>query len=253
LADIPKLIYPLLHKDTRVINIMNGLIEEDLLSFLRDYEGTKDKDLLTCCTAIYGGMALICSSRPSPGLVEHTYAGLLSAGVAACSSNTKADDEAHRKAYEDLWAPTKVDIDYEPSLLRGRWKKNVWNLPFNGISVAMGGISVDVIVKDPGLRHLAYAVMDETIEIANKDLSNNGYDPSWYLGDHEKKIMMDLSDNMGFYLPSTTLDLQRKRPMEVQYIFRKPLERADRLNISVPHLETLVLEIEARQRINSLF
>lgn len=65
--------------------------------------------------------------------------------------------------------------------------------------------------------------------------------------------MMDLSDNMGFYLPSTTLDLQRRRPMEVRYMFRKPLERADRLNVSAPHLETLVLEIEARQRQHNLF
>lgn len=190
LGDIPKLIYPLLHERTRVINIMNGLIEEDLLSFLREYEGT-DQVELTCCEAIYGGMALICSSKPRPGFIEHTYAGLLSAGVAA--SSTPPDDESHRKAFEDLWAPTKVPIDYEPSLLRGRWKKNVWNLPFNGISVAMGGISVDEIVTDPGLRSLAYTVMDETIEIANEDLSRNGYDSLWYLGDHEASIVNEYS------------------------------------------------------------
>ena len=64
---------------------------------------------------------------------------------------------------------------------------------------------------------------------------------------------MGLSDGMGFYLPSTTLDLQNRRPMEVQYLFRKPLERAHRLGIPAPYLETLVLQIEARQRMHGLF
>jgi hypothetical protein len=30
--------------------------------------------------------------------------------------------------------------------------KNLWNLPFNGISVAMGGINTEEIVSDVGLR-----------------------------------------------------------------------------------------------------
>lgn len=43
----------------------------------------------------------------------------------------------------------------------------MWNLPFNGISVAMGGITVDKIVNDPGLRELAGIIMDETIAVGN--------------------------------------------------------------------------------------
>jgi len=68
----------------------------------------------------------------------------------------------------------------------------------------------------------------------------------------QKEQMMHGSDIMGFYLPSTTIDLQRKRPMEVRYLFRKPLERAQQLRIEAPHLETLVLQIEALQRMHGL-
>jgi 2-dehydropantoate 2-reductase len=252
---IPGLIYPLLNNQTRVLNIMNGLIDDDLLTMLAKYDGQTDPSnhQLTCCAAVYGGMALLCSNRVAPGHIDHSYAGLLSAGVAAAtSSETVASDEHHQAAFEALWHPADVDVVYEPSLLRGRWKKNCWNLPFNGISVAMGGVTIDIVVNDPGLRKLAYTVMDETIRIANEDLKQSGYDETWYLGDAEKKQMMDLSDAMGPYKTSTMLDLVERRPMEVQFLFRKPLERADRLGIQAPHLETLVALIEAYQKMYGL-
>ena len=72
---------------------------------------------------------------------------------------------------------------YETNLRRGRWWKNVWNLPFSGISVAMGGITVDRIVNDPSLRGLAYKVIDETLAVANADLKNRGASPEDMLGD----------------------------------------------------------------------
>ncbi len=196
---IPVLISPLLKPTTRVLVIMNGLVEEDLVQMLKAHMGdtTSGDDRLECCAALFGGMALICSNRLGPGLIDHSYAGLLSGGVAASSESTTKEE--NRKAFEELWEPTKVEIAYESSLLRGRWKKNLWNLPFNGISVAMGGITVDQIVTDPGLRRLSDIVMDETVAVANADLARHGEDPSLYLGAAEKKIMMDLSDNMGPY------------------------------------------------------
>jgi 2-dehydropantoate 2-reductase len=131
--------------------------------------------------------------------------------------------------------------------------QNVWNLPFNGISVAMGGITVDKIVNDPGLRRLADLVMDETIAAANADLASNGIDEAFYLGDKDKKRMFDLSDGMGPYRTSTMIDFVDKNPMEVEYLFRKPVDRAADLGVPVPHLDTLVAQIEAFQRFYKLF
>jgi len=48
------------------------------------------------------------------------------------------------------------------------------------------------------------------------------------------------------------LDLVERRPMEVRYLFRKPLERAERLGVDAPHLETLVKLIEAYQAMYNL-
>jgi 2-dehydropantoate 2-reductase len=71
---IPDLICPLLHHDTRVLVIMNGLVEDDLVCAMNK----AGADFY----ALYGGMALLCSNRLGPGRVEHSYAGFLSGGVA---------------------------------------------------------------------------------------------------------------------------------------------------------------------------
>ena len=263
LEAIPELIFPLLKKDTRVLVVMNGLVEDDLIHALKVRAGEKEyesynefldenDDSIQFCAAVYGGMALVCSNRLTPGHVDHSYAGLLNAGVASFNPD-RTTVEQNQAAFEALFKGTKVDIAFEKSLLRGRWKKNVWNLPFNGISVAMGGITVDKIVGDPGLRWLADTVMDETIAVANADLLRHHEDDSFYLGNAEKKQMMDLSDGMGPYRTSTMIDLTEKRPLEVKYLFRKAIERAKILGIPVPHLETLVVQIEAFQRFDKLF
>ena len=67
----------------------------------------------------------------------------------------------------------------------------------------------------------------------------------------KKKKMWYLSENMGAFNPSTTLDLLAGNPMEVKYIFRKPLDRAKELGIETPVLETLVIQIEATQNAKS--
>ena len=255
---IPDLVIPLLQNDgsSRILVIMNGLIEDDLIQMLQEKTkqeidpNNKNNQVLSCCQALYGGMALICSNRLSPTQISHTYAGLLAAGVATSNSNSKEEDE---EAFRHLFQGSKVPITYEPNLLRGRWKKMVWNLPFNGISVAMGGITVDEIVTHAGLRQLAVAIMDETIATANAELTHvfgaaNDQDSAWIpLGEAEKKQMMDLSDNMGPYKTSTMLDLTHRRSMEVHYLFREPITRADKLGIPVPQLRTVVAMIEAYQ------
>ncbi|KAG7343323.1 2-dehydropantoate 2-reductase [Nitzschia inconspicua] len=247
---IPELILPLLDPQrTRILVIMNGLIEEDLIHALKEHTGedTSVDSNLKCCAALYAGMALICANRIAPGHVDHSYAGLLNGGLAASNPYRTTDD--NKQAFLDLWQPTSVTVDYEDSVLAGRWRKCLWNLPFNGISVAMGGITVDKIVLDPALRKLAYQVMTETIAAGNADLTMHNEPKEVFLCDDDKHRMMDLSDKMGPYRTSTMLDFVEGRPMEVKYLFTKPVERAQKLGIPVPRLETLVAQIEALERL----
>jgi 2-dehydropantoate 2-reductase len=250
LESIPSLLLPWLNPTrTRVLVIMNGLIEDDLIDLLKKETGQQDNGPLQCLKTLFGGMALVCSNRIKPATVYHSYAGALSAGIAS----TIADHSDEGKAFQELFHHVPaIDTTFEDSLLRGRWKKMVWNLPFNGISVAMGGITIDKVVQDPGLRQLAEKIMNETNAIANADLESRGetFEP---LGESEKKQMMTLSDGMGPYKTSTMLDFVNRRSMEVKYIFRKPAERAKALGIPAPYLETIVSQIEAFQRMYNLY
>eukprot|EP00980_Cylindrotheca_fusiformis_P004595 scaffold982_cov139-Cylindrotheca_fusiformis.AAC.8 len=249
LEAIPPLISPLLKPgNTKVVAIMNGLIDTDLVQLLKEFHGEdKGSEYLDCCGALYGGMAFLCSNRLGPGVIDHIYAGLLSGGVAAHSQGTNSEEAI--EAFRQFWSNVdKVKTIAESSLLGGRWRKNLWNLPFNGISVALGGITIDKIVTDPDLRQLADKVMDETIAIANADLKNSGWDETFYLQEEEKKQMFAYSDDMGSYRTSTMIDLVEGNPMEVQYLFREPVLRAKKLGVHACHLETLLAQIGALER-----
>jgi len=257
------LLPPLLTKKSRVLAIMNGMVDYDIVSLLENQSLDKiepnemqlvSPPKLTLCAATYGGMALLCSNRIGPGHIEHSYAGKLTASLVTSSSDDSQIIASHKEAMEELWRPTRCfEFCYDDNIVRARWTKNLWNLPFNGISVAMDGITIDRVVKDEGLRRLAYNVMDETIAVANKDLMVRGYSKDYFLGQVEKDQMMTLSDNMGAYHTSTMLDFVNRKPMEVYYLFRKALERANQLSVPVPTLDTLVTQIEAKQRYYNLF
>jgi 2-dehydropantoate 2-reductase len=168
LEAIPDLIYHMLTPYTKVLVIMNGLmIEEEVIRMLKERAGEIGLGPLQCCQALYGGLGLLGCIRVAPGKIEHSHGGMLAAGVASSRSGNPEKDQA---AFEQLLAATTVEAIFEPCLLRGRWTKMVGNLPTNGISVAMGGITVDQIISDPDLRKLAELIMDEAISIANADL-----------------------------------------------------------------------------------
>lgn len=117
----------------------------------------------------------------------------------------------------------------------------------------MGGMTTDKIMQDPGLRQLAIHVIDDVVRVANADLDRLGLDSSYHLGENDIKPMLAFTATMGPYRTSTTIDFEEKRPMEVKYLFRKPIEIAHEIGVPVPHLETLVLQIEALQRLYNLF
>ena len=134
---VPKLIEPIITSETRVLIIMNGLIEDDLIEMMQVHQRQKGLDGIGCKT-LYGGMALICSNRLSPGVIDHSYAGKLVVGVAYSADAHDAAGrwvQSDKQAIIDLFEPvTPVPFEFEDNLLRGRWWKNCWNLPFNGIS-----------------------------------------------------------------------------------------------------------------------
>ena len=112
-----------------------------------------------------------------------------------------------------------------------RWRKLIWNIPFNGLSILAGGIDTAAIIGDKDLRQATLALMDEVITAANKC----GHAlPSDAWREH-----MGRTETMGAYKPSTLLDWEADRPLEIDPIWGEPSRRAVAAGGQMPRTEMI--------------
>ena len=220
------LLEALVGPSTRILLVMNGLQCEEVL---KSWFGAH---------RVYVGMAFTCINRNTPPqgkqdgdfvLVNHIAFGSLLVGHSL-------DDDEELSKLPLLWKGTTIEakVTATASLRHAQWSKLCWNVPFSGLSVALGGVTTQVIANDPHLRRLADRVMTETIDLANADLSNHhSIHPNSNLKLIDKEATMlncwHLTDTMGPYVTSTVLDLVAGNMLETEYIFDEPLRQARRL------------------------
>lgn len=155
------------------------------------------------------------------------------------------DDPSEIQAAAALWAETKVDYVPQPCLLRAQWAKLAWNIPFNGLTVAAGGLTVSDVWRTTN-KHVAVDLMREVCQAANADLAANGKLDDCLDEQATIDALSAITDRMAAaqYVPSTTLDFNHKRPMEVDSIFAEPLRRAQASGLYVPRLSLLTNLLE---------
>jgi 2-dehydropantoate 2-reductase len=145
---------------TNVLVIMNGLGVEQCFV---EWFGTE---------RVYGGLSLIaCNRGPNPPLAPGPLVVSVYLDLKLEISHI-TDNVDKTKLAIDLFKRTALrdTVSLSTNLLRARWDKLTWNLTYAGISVAMGGLTCDVIVRDPSLRLLANNVILDTIRVANADI-----------------------------------------------------------------------------------
>lgn len=214
-----ELIPPLLHHDTILLTLQNGLGNEE---FLAQHFGAE---------RVVGGLCFICLNRISPGLVEHLDYGHVNLGEFA----SVAKRRTHNIARE--FRQSGVDCQIVDNLMEERWHKLVWNIPFNGLTITAGGVTTGDILRDNSLRSTTLALMDEVIEGARAC----GYSlPADVVLQHIKR-----TETIGAYKPSTLLDLEAGRALEVEAIWGEPLRRAQAQGVAMPRLEQLYTHLKA--------
>jgi 2-dehydropantoate 2-reductase len=231
LDDARDLIAPCLGPETRIVALMNGLGIEQRLA---DWFGAG---------RIFGAMAFVCINRGEPGVVRHLKYGRLSIGHLL-------DDPAETGRLADLLQGAGLDVVVAPNLRWARWDKLCWNIPFNGLSVAAGGIGTEAITGDPPLRALAERAMREVVAAGNADLAAAGSDARLDPGEVVTR-MFQLTDTMGDYHTSMVLDFAAGRPLEVETILGAPSRRAAELGVDAPVMAALYAIVRAadlRQR-----
>jgi 2-dehydropantoate 2-reductase len=161
--------------------------------------------------------------------VYRADAGHLSIGEFAQSSRAPA------KKFVDLFKSAAMACRMVDNLLLERWRKLIWNIPFNSLSVLGGGIDTSMILGDPELHRATLSIMQEVIDIA----AGCGYS----LGKDAAAEQIERTETMGAYKPSTLLDFEARRPLEIEPIWGEPLRRAQ--GVSTPRLQTLYALLRA--------
>lgn len=206
-------------QNTRVQLLMNGLGAEELAA--KRFGAKRVHGGL-----VYGGFTRLGDTVKHEGVPAEIRGGSF------------VDDPTEVEAAQQLWADVNVTYTPQPCLLLAQWSKLAWNIPFNGLTVAAGGCSVKDVWR-PDNKQVAVQLMREVCSAANADLQCRGKPIL-----DENQVIRTLSvitDKMAAasYIPSTTLDFNARRPMEIDAIFAEPLRRASSLGVDTPRLEAL--------------
>jgi 2-dehydropantoate 2-reductase len=207
------LLPPLLGPNTLVLTLQNGLGVEEPVAEICGPD------------RVIGAICYIGCMRTAPGVVQCSFPGLMTIG----KFGKPAGERTH--AVASLWRRAGVKCDAQDNLEAQRWHKLVWNVPFNGLAIAAGGITTDVILADEGLRTLARRLMEEVVEAAAKF----GHEISRSFVD----LQFERTAKMGAYKPSSLEDFESGRELELEEIWGEPVRRAKAVGVPVARLEML--------------
>lgn len=224
-ADLVQLVPPLLHERTMLVTLQNGLGNE---AFLAQHFGAE---------RVIGGLSFVCLNRVAPGVIEHYDVGRVVLG----EYNGYPLPRTHDIAWE--FKRCGVVCSVTPNLLQERWRKLVWNIPFNGLAVTAGGIDTAAILADGNLRAEVLTLMDEVIAAANRC----GY----RIPTAEALTQIKRTHALGAYKPSTLIDFEAGRPLEIEAIWGEPLRAGITAGAEMPRLAALyarLREIDAELR-----
>lgn len=219
LADV---LPPLLHADTQVLTLQNGLGNCEAIAAITGGE------------RVLGGLCFVCLNRLSPGFVKHLASGRISVGEFRPDGRGRAAEIVRR--FKAAGIPAVIG---EP-LEEAQWKKLVWNIPFNGLSIAEGGVTTDQLLANPETEAEIRALMSETITAARAQGLN--------LSDELAEQNIEQTRPMDAYRPSSMIDFVEGREVEVEGIWAEPLRRAEAAGVAMPHLKKLLERIRERVR-----
>lgn len=211
--DLPELLPPLVSEHTMIVTLQNGLGNEE---YLANHFGAK---------RIAAGLCFIGVRRTAPGTIVRDDHGQVILG----GYERKPEQLIH--ALAAALRQSGIDCRVTEDLAMERWRKLVWNIPFNGLSIAAGGVDTATILGDPELFRATRALMYEVIAAANKC----GFSLERATADEQLR----LTKTVGRYKPSTLLDFEGGNPLEIESIWGEPLRRAVAAGAEVPRLQQL--------------
>lgn len=214
---LPKILPHLLKDNGVVLVLQNGLnIEPEVAKILG-------------AERVIGGLCFLCSYKVSPGHICHLDYGTITLGE-------------YRKDYQPIgitnrlheiandFKRAEIPIKLSADLLLSRWKKLIWNIPYNGLSVVLNA-RTDELMANPDTLILVEQIMGEVVAGAKTC--------DRIIPDDFIPHMLDYTHKMKPYRTSMKIDYDESRPLEVEAIFGNPIRAAEQVGIKLPQIEVL--------------
>lgn len=215
------LLPPVLKESGAVLMLQNGLGNEEAIA------------PIVGAAHILGGLCFICSNKVGDGHIHHLDYGAITLGEYAPNYQPLGITPTLRDIAGDF-ETAGIPIQFAEDLLLARWKKLVWNIPYNGLSVVLNA-RTDEIMGNEYTSLLCEQLMQEVRAVA---AAYNREIPESFI-----QKMLDHTAKMKPYITSMKLDYDHHRPLEVESIVGNPLQAAIAKQIPVPKIAMLYAQL----------
>ncbi len=225
---LPELLPPVVAADGVVLVLQNGYGVEQRVAEIVGPD------------RVMGGLCFLCSNKVGPGHIRQLDYGRIQLGEYSPSDEPRGITARMRRIAADF-ERAGIAITMDEDLLAARWKKLVWNVPFNGLCVLLD-TTTDRLMADDDTRALCESLMREVAAGAAE--MNRAIDDAFL----EK--MLDHTAKMTPYRPSMKIDYDERRPMEVEAIYGAPLRAVTPAGVELPRMQSLCGQLRFLDRRN---
>jgi 2-dehydropantoate 2-reductase len=228
---LPQLLPPVVKDGGVVLVLQNGLgIEEEVAQEVSNVN-------------VIGGLCFLCSNKVGQGHIRHLDYGQIALGEYAHNYNA-AGITSRMQQIADDFENAGISIELAEDLLWARWKKLVWNIPYNGLSVILNA-RTDELMADTYTRQLVEQLMYEVVAGAK---STGRIIPDSFI-----QIMLDYTIKMKPYRTSMKIDYDERRPLEVEAIIGNPLRKAQASGVNLPQISCLYNQLKFLDKRNTSY
>ncbi len=223
-AQLATALPPLLHEGTEVLTFQNGMGNAEAIA------------ALVPPARVFIGLCFVCAmmERGEAVRVQHLEGGDIQFAPLLPTEAGLQRAEAFAELFHRAGIRTRAFMQAEQIL----WCKLSWNIPFNGLCLAHGGISIRQLFTMPEEVERARAIMEEVCLTAGM----RGFPLPLEIVHRQ----MERTARMGEFIPSSAVDYNLGRPVEYDAIWGSTLARAHEVGAPVPLWEQLAADIRAR-------
>lgn len=179
---------------------------------------------------VLGGCCFLCSNKIAPGHIRHIDYGRIVMGEFTDASLPPPGITPRLQRITDDLRAAGIDANATGDLWMARWRKLMWNIPFNGLSVALNASTKQLIENEHSCA-IAESIMREVYDAAaafGRQLPSDAIAET-----------LEHTRHMVPYDSSMRLDYLAGREMELRAIFEAPLVAGKCAGVTMSRVEML--------------